>query len=37
MIVVKDQLANPANEQAIADALRQGCSIIFPDGMHKEF
>merc|ERR1712141_669001 len=31
MIVVKDQLANPANEQAIADALRQVCSIIFPD------
>ena len=32
MIVVKDTLENPSNEQAIADALRQVCSVIFPDG-----
>jgi len=31
MIVVKDTLENPSNEQAIADALRQVCSVIFPD------
>ena len=34
MIVVKDTLENPSNEQAIADALRQVCSVIFPDGMY---
>ena len=37
MIVVKDTLENPSNEQAIADALRQVCSVIFPDGTRKFF
>ena len=31
MIVVKSQVANPENEQAVADFLRQICGMIFPN------
>ena len=36
MIVVKDQVANPNNEQAVADLLKQFCATIFPDDQHMQ-
>ena len=36
MIVVKDQVANPNNEQAVADFLKQFCATIFPDDQHMQ-
>ena len=36
MIVVKDQVANPNNEQAVAEFLKQLCATIFPGDLHMQ-
>ena len=31
IIIIRNQLTDPKNEQAIADSLRKICTVIFPD------